>query len=237
MPINNIQERVERSLFEVIRLKMVEWQLIPDIADDINYPKDGNGDLTEQGQLNWEAAMQAAPPEGFWIEIFSNSSPYAKGLKKVPRIVLNSQRIIPGEIGLNPGGTTNRNPLDPDNYIVTTNPLESGNLQIDMHLVSANTKQTRVLNMVLQAALGQKGYKPMHDNIAERFFFKQFNHYNLPDPPEGILEEIYSYEVQDLYIFDDAPSNIRVVSPIKEITQETLIKNEVIDQQIILPIV
>jgi hypothetical protein len=233
--LNNIQERVERSIFERVRLILVEEGYTPDVADDLLYPKDGE-DLSIIGQANYTAALQTITTiKGFAIELFSTSTSFAKGLKKIPRIVINPQRVITGEIGLNPGGTYNENPLLPGNFIKTTNPLESANLQLDFHLVSGTTKQMRVLIAVLQRAIGQKVYLKMYDNANDRFFIKQYNYYNLPDPPEGISEDIYSYEVQDLFIFDETPVSSSIeVSKIIEITNEIEENSEILNQTVIV---
>ena len=224
--LNNIEQRIEISLFEKIRKNILAAGYINNIADSTRYPS-VNGEFTETAQNNWDADLQTITNTmGFSIEIFGASNNSAKGLKKVPRIVIIPKRIMPGDIGLAPGATYTPNYDSGNNlisYSKTDNPLEAANMHFDIHLISETIAQSRALNAILQISLGQKIYVNFYDDTTntQRFFIKQYNYYDVPDPKDAIEENVYSYEVQDLYLFDN--STTIAVSPIKQISTNIII--------------
>lgn len=224
--LHNIQERIERSIYEAIRLVMVEEGYIPDIANTILFPEDD-----ETGQANWNAALQTIVGiKGFAIELFGHGSSQAKGTKKVPRIVVSVKRIFPGEIGAPVTGFIINNPISPSNFIKLTTTLETVNLQFDLHLVSNTAKQDRLLNAIIAKALGQKRNLTFYDVPTDRFFLKQYNYYELPDPMEGIEEKVYSYEVQDLFLFEEnVGENIAAIQEINMEVEAQLGDEVIID--------
>lgn len=224
MALSDIQERVERSIYEAIRIWLVDNAYLPDISNDGTFPKSGDN-LTAPAEAAWLAAMAAVESaKGFASEVFNHSSSHDKGLKRVPRLVIIPRRIMAGDIGLPLGGTISQNPLDPDALLKYQNPPETANLWIDLNLVSKTTQQSRFLNALIAKVIGAKRFLQFYDNPNERFLMKQINYYDLPDPPEGIQENVYSYEVQDLYLFDKGEGSGSPVSMIKEITlQSTLL--------------
>ena len=220
---NNIQQRVERSLFETIRKVLVAQSVLPDIANAVRYPIIGEN-LTVTAQTNWNTDMAATIASNGWAcEVFGASSAFAKGLKRVPRIVIVPKRIIPGEIGLPPGNLyTPDNITTPTTYSSSPYPPESSNFHYDIHLVSSSQAQSRFLNMVLTTVFSMKKYIPFFDVPTDRFFIKLYNFYDVSDTNDGIEENVYSYEVQDLYLFDINNSFVSV-KPILEIDTQLII--------------
>ena len=95
--LSNIQEIIERSLFEVIRLELVDKGYLPDIADTGTYPDNSTG------WAQWEADLAAIIISmGFAIEIFSGGSSESRGVQKIPRIVIDSGNFLPGALGGDP---------------------------------------------------------------------------------------------------------------------------------------
>lgn len=222
MAINNIQQRVERSIFEAIRKNIVAEGYLPDIANNTLFPKSG-GVLTSGGQAAWTAAINAIQESSkkWAVEIFGVGSSDAKGLKRVPRVVIAAKRIVPGEIGFAPGFSYIPHTSIIGSYNKALNPGESANMHFEITLTNESAAQSRFLNAMLQRSLGSRKYVTFEDNVNERFFIRQYNYFDLPDTKEGIEENVYSYEVQDLYIFDD--SNAVVIKPILEITTQFII--------------
>ena len=216
MEINTVQRDIERSIFEAIRKALVTLGYTPD-ASTITNPSVYDSE---------QAAIKAS--KGFSVEPYGHSGPQAKGTKKVPRIAMQSRRIIPGELGNPPGYERSKNPLDPDNYVFKTTAAETSHIQIDIHLVSDTAEQDRTLNSIISSALGVKRYLTFYNSPKEYFFLEQYNYYDIPDTIEGILENVYSYEVKDLYLFD-GDLITENAAKIKEITLETaLSKSETI---------
>lgn len=219
MAFNNIQERVEKSIFEVIRKRLVFENVLPDINDGTRYPVNGE-QLTPEASANWDTDLKTIQGiKGFASEVFGHGSDHAKGLKRTPRISIVPRRMMPGEIGFNPGGTILQDALDPDNMIKIGNPLESSNLALDIILTSSTAKQERFLNALVATVVGHKNYLPFYDSDFEVFFIKQTSWYDLPNETEGIEEKVFTYEATDFYMFDSA--NIEAVNLIKEITVNT----------------
>ena len=218
---NNIQQRVERSIFEVLRKLIVGQGYLPDITDTVNFPIDDNGRFTQLAQTNWDTALKTIKTNLGWaVEIFGCSSAFAKGLKASPRVVIISKRIIPGDIGLPPGSVYNYDQVAGD-YIKSDYPPESSNMHFDIHLISSTQEQSRFLNALLSVGLAHKKYLQFEDNADERFFIKHYNYYDVSDTSDGLEENVYSYEVQDLYLF--AELNESRVKPITEINTDIII--------------
>lgn len=216
---NIIQQRVERSIFEVIRKNIVGQGLLPDITNSTLFPTSG-GIFTPQAQTNWNNAVdQIRQSLQYCVEIFGTSSSFAKRLKAVPRVVIVTKRIIPGDIGLPPGSSYS---LDPNTQMYTKSeyPPESSNFHFDIHLLSGNQEQSRFLNMLLSVSLGTKKYIEFEDSPSERFFIKHYNYYDVSDNNDGIEENVYSYEVQDLYLFSGIGDT--QISPIKQIETDII---------------
>lgn len=215
MALNNIQARVERSVFKAIERVLVEEGYWP---DNSSYPN------TDNGNTNFEAAVKTiVSTKGFAIQPFGHSTSHKKGAKQVPRIAIISRKVLPGEIGNPINAYSEQDPNNPNNSIESFAPLENLDIQMDLHLVSGADNvaaQDRVMNAVIAKALGSgKFYVPFYDSTDERFFMKQYNYYDLPDPAEGIEEKVYSYDIKDLYLSDNIVSNPNVAH-IKEILLE-----------------
>lgn len=211
--LSDIQLRVERSVYEAIRLVLVSEGYIPDLNNNTTYPKDGNGNLTVIGQQHWDTDLKVIQTaKGFAIDIFSNSSSKSKGIKKVPRITIEPSIVTDGDLGLPVGTTTFKNPLDPNSFVKTINPLESTHLNLEIHLISDTAAQERILNAVLAKVLGIKKYIVLYDSPDERFFIRRANFSQVPDPIEGVSEKVYTYEIQDLYLFSEENTPISLMS-------------------------
>lgn len=208
MEINTVQRDIERSIFESIRKALVSLGYTPD-AETITDPAVYNAQLTS-----------IKGTKGFAVEPYGHSGPQSKGVKKVPRIAMQTRRVIPGELGNPPGYERIKDPLDPDNYIFKTTAAETTHIQIDIHLVTESAEQDRLLNSVIAAAIGVKRYIKFYNQPEYVFFLEQYNYYDIPDTIEGILENVYSYEVKDLYLFEGDVIKDNAAK-IKEITLET----------------
>lgn len=229
---DNIQQRVERSIFENLRKTIVVQGYIPDITDTVRYPS-VNGLFTIEAQKNWDIDLKTITvTKGWALEIFGVSSAFQKGLKRTPRVVIVPKRIMPGDVGFQPGfgygdfGDPN-NPGDFNKYPL---PDTSANMHFDIHLISSSQEQSRFLNMLISTVLGIRKYLTFEDNANERFFIKHYNYYDVSDNNDGEEENVYSYEVQDLYLFPDS-TPVRI-KPIKQVTIEAIVGYETEDTYI-----
>lgn len=230
-PLSNIQERVERSIYESIRLEIVDKGYLPDIADDISFPKTASGALTEAGNTAWRTAQQAIKDDttkGFTIELFNFSSAQAKGLKQVPRIVIIPLDFVPGTLG---GDETRYHTKNQADWSVARRPPQTSDFTVQIALVGNSAKQMRILKGIIQLAMPRRGYVKVYDNPDDVFLVLQQNFVNEPDNAEGVLEKLYLYEIPDLYETLNTP--LGNVASIAEITVDQYIgdpdNNEQVD--------
>lgn len=219
--LSNIQQRIERSLYERIRYILVREGYWPDITDTVSYPDEAAFD---------QAIDNIVLAKGFAIEIFGHGSSRAKFEKKTPRISLVSRRILPGTIG-NPASIESiPNPEDPNSFLNIIRPFETANMHQDVFIASGGkyvAEQDRIMNAVLYAAFGgQKCFVNFYDDIEEYFFMRQYNYYDLPDSINGIEEKVYSYQVDDIYLTSEQDEIVDTgISPIKDIKVDMDIQN------------
>jgi hypothetical protein len=192
MALSQIQQRIERSVFEALRQVAVEEGYLPDLTDTGLF---GSAPYTAANEAAWTAALVSiVNAKGFAIEIFGHS--VTKGIKAVPRIVFISRRTMPGEIGAPQAPF-----YDKANSGALQLPLEASNFFFDIHAVSGSAAQDRVLNAIISKALGQKKYIDWYDDedSEDKLFIKNVSYFDIPDPIEGQEEKVYSYEAPDIF--------------------------------------
>lgn len=192
-PLSDIQELIERSIFEAIRKELVDKEYLPNIN---LYPN------TEAGRLAYETEIKAiATIKGFAIEVYSESNNHSKGIKKTPRIVVKTGSFVPGSLGGDPSLVF----IDKGilGYEPTVTPPQTVDFYIDFHLISESVKQERILNALLAIAVPRRGYIPFYTDATRTFFVKYINFYNLDDQEQGIIGKNYAYEIQDGWETED----------------------------------
>lgn len=218
-PLTTIQEIIERSLFERIRQEVVDKGYLPDISDTATYPD------TTVGWDLWEANIRAiAINMGFAIEVFSVGSSESKGVKKVPRIVIDTGNFLPGALG----GDPRRFFEDQGEYYTAlVTPPQTVDFYINFHLISETVAQARILNAILALAIPRRSYIPWYNNNEQTFFARFLNYYNTSNVGEGLIEHVYAYEVPDAWDREDTEvdSALYEDSTIPKISQITLNPN------------
>jgi len=193
--LTSIQEIIERSLFEAIRQEIVDKEYLPDVADTGTYPD------SEAGWAAWEAAITAVvAAKGFAIELFSGGSNEAKGIKKVPRIVIECGNFLPGDLGGDPRRFFNDATT---HYEALVTPPQTVNLFISFHLISNSVAQTRILNAIMSLAVPRRHYHPWYNDGTKTFFAEYLNYYDQSNVDEGITEYVYAYKVPDAWDHED----------------------------------
>ena len=212
-PLSDIQSIIERSLFETIRLELVDKGYLPDVTA---YPNTPIGVQEYESDLN----TIANGPLGFAIELFSEGSNHGKGVKKVPRIVLNSGSFLPGALGGDPQRFFKDNGT---NFTAKVTPPQSVDFYVDFNLVSENVKQERILNAILALSIPRRGYIPYYTDSSTRFFTRYLNYYDADSTKEGIIEKVYGYEIPDVWDVNDVTfaNSISKISQISNIPQKT----------------
>jgi hypothetical protein len=183
-----VQELIERSLFEAIRKEVVDKGYLPDIT---LYP---NTPIGYQDYEDDKATIIAT--KGFAIDIYNEGSNMAKEVKKAPRIVINTGNFLPGALG----GDPQREFIDLGlTYRAQITPPQTVDFYLNVHLVSVNVIQERILNALMALALPRRGYIPHYNDPEETLFCRYLNFYNMDDSSMGIMEKVYAYEVPDCF--------------------------------------
>jgi hypothetical protein len=200
--LSNIQSRIERSIFEAIRLITVEAGYLPDIV--LFQPPYGPSHTypTEAAAINAYnlAKSNIKTTKGFCIEIFGNSNIQSKGERKVPRIVITSKRVLSGSVG---SSMITYRKVGTEKYQLFQLPFSSVDMVIDITMSTNKVAQERIINAILAESIDSRNYIKFHDNevgLDERFFMRwEFNREST-DYNTGVTDKINSYRVTDLYI-------------------------------------
>lgn len=211
MALSNIQEIIERSVFEAIRLVLVKYEYLPDIT---LFPD------TAQGKLDYQEALATVISEkGFLIELLNENSNYKHGSKAVPRIVVNSGAFLEGELGGDPAKFFEE--LENNTFEAKVTPPQTSSFFIDIHLVSNTVQQERVINSILSEAIPKRKYLPYYNDTESKFFIRHINYYQLDDSTNGILEKVNAYEVPDCWEseYETVQVGIAKINEIKLITE------------------
>lgn len=164
---------------------------------------------------------QIIQEKGKFITIFGAGNNQSKGMKDLfPTIVIEPKGFVPGGVGLN------KYHLDKvgSTYKVSETPFESIDQYIDVHLVSKYIDDQRLLNQIMNTVLPQRGYlKPyLYDKapFSGNIFIISSNFYDATNDERGIIEKVYTWEVQDT-----------LLAPPQEIGSETPINTIEVDIQ------
>lgn len=215
IPLSNIQEIIERSLFEDIRKEIVDKGYLPDISDVGTYPD------SQVGWDQWQSDIDdIVTNQGFAIEIFGVGNNKAKGTKKVPRIVLEPGNFLPGALGGDPRNTFEA--ADGNTFNILKTPLQTTDFYMNICIVAETIQQLRTLTGILAISVPRRGYHNFYNDPTKTFFARFLNYYDRDDESEGFLEHVYSYEIPDAW--DQENQEIGTIAAINEITFNTNIQ-------------
>jgi hypothetical protein len=195
MALLNIEERVEKSIFEIIRLRLVAEGYLPNIKA---YTKDAAGSALYRAAM---AAIRASSKK-FCIEIFGMASPQARGETQVPRIIVQTQRALPGDLGT----PITSKVVSGNKYETFRHPYSSVDMQVDIKIVWNTANQLRICNAIIAETLSQRGYIDFHDtpNNENKIYLEQLNAgYDIKDIDQGVTETIIAFQIKDLYTTAD----------------------------------
>ena len=184
------QEVIERSIYQ----SLLETTLA------LGYTLDPNNyfPVSQENSRQFEADKRNLEQEkGYFISIFGVGNNQSKGQKIAPRIVVDSQGFLPGDIGL-PKVITEK---IEGSFFVSEQPFEAIDQYIDIRLVAENQKQIRVLQNILSSSIPQRGYLKPHTESEAPFdgniYVEASNFYNVPDNDRGLIEKVYQFIIKD----------------------------------------
>lgn len=219
--LSDVQQVVDHSIFHRIRKVLVELGYLPDVLDRTTYPE------TKEGQVAWNNALTLIKEQkGFVIEIFGTSSNQSRYAKKVPRIVINSDRYIPGNVGNSPTSWYERNA---EGVLESfTLPPSTSDYRFEVGIVANTSKQERILNSIISAILPNRNYIPFWKEDTEGwdaelvFLVLRRNQRHFNNTNEGIMEKYFLYEAVDL--LESVPTLLETNVPV---LQEIVIESTV----------
>jgi len=232
MSAPNIQDLIELTIFHSIRLECVTRGYLPDISlyeDSTAGYQSYNADL----------ATIVASEKGFCVEVFNNSNPQYKGLKKPPRIVIISENFMPGTTGAE--GTEAFLDLG-EVYQGYTLPNLLTDFTFRVHLIASTNAQLRELTSILSKAIPFRGFKSLFlseypDEGVQTFFINNIGFSDYILASDDLLERVYRYEVDDL-MNAELTQYTTTYSKLLEITLNSHINQEILknpDQTVIIP--
>lgn len=187
----HFQALLERSIYEVVRIGLVNEGLTPDITEFPN---------TKQGYDNYITTLANVEKErGFAVELFNMTSNMDLGLKKIPRIVLAHNSIIPGSWGSAPGFMKT---LKDGAYKLTKVDRVSVQLFFSCSIITNSVEQLRYLTSVVTEFLPSISYVPYYteEENPDSFLvnFESVQPFN--DPYNGLVENRYTYSIPDIIL-------------------------------------
>lgn len=215
MALPDIEQALERSVYEALRLVTVAEGYLPNIRDyDIENP---DINIAKQAVKDYNTAAQTIRQnKGFVVEIFNYSSAEARGLKKTPRIVIQTEAFQQGQIGFDNRINYEYNEQLGE-YVSKRSPAVTSDFYFNIHLVASDVKQIRVLHGIMVTCLPRLGYikwytdaklRPSHNLLVYYLSYLEADFL-----AEGIIEKIYRYRIPDAHEIDD--EIITQIPPIK----------------------
>lgn len=160
--------------------------------------------------------------KGYAIEIFGVGSPASRHLKRIPRVVIVANRTLPGDIGGNPDrfyDGVGADPFNPDSFDAKVRPPQTVDFQYDIHMISNQARQSRIMHEIVALGLPKRGYIDTFGDITQKLFVDQYSYRDIPNPVKGIDEQVYLYELKD--IFETLDRTVaQLIKPLDKITIE-----------------
>jgi len=219
--LSSTQELVELTLFDAMRKEIVSQGYLPDIFLYPNSPA---------GSSAYSSAITSISngDKGFAVEVFNNSNPEYKGVKRLPRIILITEMMVPGDVG-GDGKEVYTSTIENGSTIWNAHirPPQTVDFTFMVHVLSNNAVQARILNAMVANALPLRGYVPAHlgtvNNDVFNLFIENISHAILPSFDMAMLEYAYRYQVKDLFFTSDVYTN--TYAALQEIAFSTYVSN------------
>jgi len=205
----DVQELIERSIYEKIRLALVSEGLTPDI-------------VTNNTDTLYNAALQAIETsKGFSVELFGSSSVESKGERKYARVVLDWVLFTEGDIGTTPEVVYTKQ--EDGSFSKTVNHISSYEGLLAVAVVCNNIQEVRAINSILRENLPSKSYVPYYTGSGN-FLILQESSVKVSQTNDPLQEWVYTYLIPDIFFGLDI-AKTGEVTEITSITIETELSN------------
>ena len=202
--LSNLEESLERTIFHLLRKKTVELGYLPDI--DYYDVENTDLDIAESETVRYNNDLNAiSQQKGFAIEVFNYSNNQIYGEKKPPRIVVETESFLQGQLGAD---TTHKYIKQEDgSYNITKSTSLLSDFYFNVHLIANSVNQIRVLHNILVLSLPRRGYVAWYNKPGLLPAFNLLVRYiSMADfswTAEGVIEKVYRYEIPDAHEVDD----------------------------------
>lgn len=225
--LSNIEQALERTIFHLLRKKTVEFGYLPNIDDyDI---ENTNLNIAEAETERFNNDLIAITnSKGFSIEVFNYANNQYYGTKKPPRIVVETESFLQGQLGTD---TTLQYEKNGDGSFIAKQSVSLlSDFYFNVHLIANNVNEIRVLHEIMVQCLPRRGYVPWYNQDGLLPAFNLLVRYlSMADyswTAEGIIEKVYRYEIPDAHEVDDKVI-IDNVSSIKQINVDIKTLNSI----------
>lgn len=183
----NSQEIIERSIYEALLAVTIK----------LGYTLNPN-DYTPANAENSKRFQEDIDKLEKFIAIYGAGNNQSTGQKVTPRIVVNPRGFYPGDIGMPHKLIFEETGIG---FTQSEMPYETINQFVDIHLVSENIEDARLLQQICFWSIPQRGYiKPYTDpkfRFSGNIFLELVNFQDTPNLSYGLIEKIYQFQVYD----------------------------------------
>lgn len=186
-------EDVDRTIYELIRLKVVAAGLLPDIT---NY-------ATAQDYNDAKEALAATTKYNQIVEVIGVGAMNARDEKRTCRIVIDRKSIVQGEIGSYGVTEFDRN-VDGQTFTKSRRDSTTYDLQYDIRCISNSAHYDRILNGIVLQTFSLVSYQSIVDGTGfgeDQLLITQVDSRNVTS--SDLLEYLYTYQASDVYLLDN----------------------------------
>lgn len=140
---------IDRGIFEPIRLKLVELNLLPNI---LSY---GNTSAYEEAKIN----LRNSRTDKTLVDLFGVGSPESRGEKTDSKIVIDRKGVSPNiHVGAYPETKIEKKGSSPETYKKIILPESCYDIDYAINIICTNTKSDRLLHDIVFSSIGAKRY-------------------------------------------------------------------------------
>jgi hypothetical protein len=185
----SIITRVQRSIYDLVRLQLVQAGLTPDVT------------AFEDTAASYQAYLQALKDikvlKGYAVELFGQSPQLDKGLEKVPRISLSFATLQDGDWGMDPWPIITDPATGFSQSVIS--PLISMEMVATCHIITNKTSHERYLENLAFLAIPPRGFVKFYDND-EKFLVQFASRNNYENSGIGVRESHITFSIPDILI-------------------------------------
>ena len=205
-------EEIDRTLFELIRLKLVKYGLLPDITQYTSL----------QDYKSAKDAIESSGKEV--VEIRGVGTAEARDTKLSHEIIIDRKGASVGVLG---GYPATQFVEDTENGTLSKQylPDATNNIEYEIRVISNSIKYERILSQLIYQTLGIRKYHKVVENynsFLDKEFFMTYNG-DIDVTSTQTKERLFRYMVNDVWIGSDDIESLLIRDNIVPLTSVTFI--------------